>query len=131
MKKWLATLAATVIVALGGLGVGAAGAAYVYGYSAAGEWFSPGEGYGSVYDHFCGPWIENNFSKGGGSLGLITFIDGNGNWNYTVKGTGWIKRGLSVSSSRQWSKKLHCKNHSGATYQGGCYGFREPIQNCV
>ena len=126
-----ATLAATVVVALAGLGLSAAGAATVYGYSAAGEWFSPGEAYGSVYDHFCGPWVENDFSKGSSALGLITFIDTGGNWNYTVKGTGWIKKALSMSSSRMWSKKLHCKNHSGGTYQGGCYGFRESDPNCV
>lgn len=117
--------------ALTGFGVGTGAAATFYGYSAPGEWFSPGEAYGSVYDGFCGPWVNNTFSKGAGAWGLITFIDRAGNWNYTKQGPGVLRRDLNATDSSRWSKKLHCKNNSASTYQGGCFGFRETFQNCV
>jgi hypothetical protein len=126
-----ASIVVAALVALGAFGAGGAMAATVYGYSAAGEWFSPGEGYGGAYDHHCGPWISNNFSKSANAWGLITFIDTRGGWNLSMQGVGWLRRELSVAQSRTWSKKPHCKNNSSATYQGGCFGFRESNPSCV
>jgi len=59
------------------------------------------------------------------------FIDSRGNWNLSKQGLGWIRRELSVAESKLWSKKPHCKNNTAATYQGGCFGFRESISSCV
>jgi len=129
--KRLASVLSAVLVAAAAFGVGGGMAATFYGYSAPGEWFSPGEGYGGAYDHSCGPWISNSFSKGSGAWGLITFIDSRGNWNLSKQGLGWIRRELSVAESKLWSKKPHCKNNTAATYQGGCFGFRESISGCV
>jgi hypothetical protein len=126
--KRLVTVLVLALVVLAASAVGARAAQYVQGYSAAGEWFSPGEGYGSPYDHFCGPWVENDFSKGTGAWGLITFIDTRGNWNSTTQGYGWLSRPLSNPS---WTKKLHCKNNRESTYQGGCYGFWQAKPNCA
>ena len=92
----------------------------VYGYTAPGTWFSPGQGAGSPYDSICAKWVENNFSKGSGSWGLVTFIGPGGGWSNTRQGYGW----LVTSPSDIWAtKKMHCKNNSSVTYQGGCYGF--------
>jgi hypothetical protein len=120
----LATLALVGVVALVAL-VGVALADSVYGYTAAGTWFSPGKAYGSAYDNACGRWTENNFSKGSNSWGLVTFIDPGGNWSNTRQGNGWI---LTSPSNLFSTKKLHCKNNSSKTYQGGCYGFSRPFQ---
>ena len=118
--KRLATVLLLAVVVFGALGV-AARADSVYGYAGPGEWFSPGEGHGSVYDQACSRWIDNNFAKPASAWGLVTFIDTSGNWSYTQQGYGNIFRPLP---SHIWTKKLHCKNNTGATYQGGCFGFR-------
>jgi hypothetical protein len=119
LMRRLATVTLIAVVAFSAFAVGAH-ADSVYGYTAAGTWFSPGQGYGSAYDNTCGRWTENNFSKGSGSWGLVTFIDPGGNWSNTRQGNGWI---LSKPSNVLSTKKLHCKNNSSKTYQGGCYGF--------
>jgi len=94
----------------------------VYGYAGPGAWFSPGDGYGSTYDTFCYPWMDNNFAKSASSWGLVTFIDRSGGWSYTKQGYGNLLSDLPQAS---WvSRKLHCKNNSGTRYQGGCFGFR-------
>jgi len=110
-----------VLVVAAGYGVTRAAADTFYGYTAPGTWFTPGAGYGSVYDNGCSRWKENDFSKGWNALGLITFIDSSGNWHNTMQGYGWIHR---APSPLDWTKKLHCKNNSGASYQGGCFGYR-------
>jgi hypothetical protein len=119
--KRLAAVLLTTLVALAGLGAGTAAADTFYAYTAPGETFSPGEGHGSVYDNFCSRWTENDFSKAGSAYGMITFIDPNGNWSNTLRGTGWLER---ILPSPNFAKKLYCKNVSGTTYQGGCFGFR-------
>jgi hypothetical protein len=125
-------IAVALVLVVAAIGAGSAGATrYFYGYSAPGEWFSPGEGYGSVYDHFCGPWVNNTFSKAQSAWGLITFIDTGGGWNNSVQGGGVLSRDLSVSYSRGWTKKLHCKNNRTVGYQGGCFGIRDSDPNCV
>lgn len=117
--------------ALALVGIGSGVASTFVGYTAPGAWFAPGAGAGSVYDNFCGPWVENAFSKVWSSYGLITFIDAGGGWNLTKQGYGPLTRPISLSDSRQWRKKLHCKNNSASGYQGGCYGFREWNSGCV
>ena len=114
------------LVVMLGLGTGTAAAAtYFRGYSSPGETFSSGEGYGSAYDGACTYWVENDFSKPQSAYGLITFINTGGGWRDTKQGYGLLSR---APSSINWTKKLHCKNNSGATYQGGCYGFYNTYQ---
>ncbi len=118
MKRVMVAVA--VCAALLGLSAVAASAAdYVVGYTAAGEWFDPGEGHGSSYDNACGRFFDNNFAKGASSWGLITYIGPAGGWNYSKQGYGALGRTLS---DPRWTKKLHCKNNSGVRYQGGCWG---------
>ncbi len=119
MRMFATTLLLAVVVfaAMGG----AARADYVYGYAGPGEWFSPGEGHGSAYDNLCGKWVDNNFAKPSNAWGLVTFINTSGGWSYTQQAYGYIFRSLP---NHHWTKKLHCKNNTGATYQGGCFGFR-------
>jgi len=116
----LGTVLTVAVVAFAAFGV-AARADTVYGYAGPGEWFSPGEGHGSVYDNLCGRWVDNNFAKPANAWGLVTFINPSGGWSYTQQAYGNIFRDLP---NHQWAKKLHCKNNSGSTYQGGCFGFR-------
>ncbi|HXG75570.1 MAG TPA: hypothetical protein VNJ53_03280 [Gaiellaceae bacterium] len=129
MKRRFVVVAAAAACAAAVLG--SARAASVYGYSAAGEWFSPGEAYSGPYDHACGPWVSNHFSKAEGAWGLITFIDPNGNWRRTKQGGGWLRDYLSAGESSGWRKKPHCKNNAWVPYQGGCFGMRESFSNCV
>lgn len=124
--KRLATALVLAVVALAGFGVGT-GAAYIEGYAGPGEWFSPGEGHGSAYD-WCRYWTGNNFAKGPNAWGLVTFINTSGGWSYTTQKYGNIFRPLT---SFKWTKKLHCKNNSGSTYQGGCWGDRLDSGTCV
>ena len=120
MAKVLMALVMAALVVLAIFGA-VARADTVYGYAGPGAWFSPGDGYGSVYDNPCYPWIDNNFAKSSSSWGLVTFIDTSGGWNYTRQAYGNIFRDLPNNA---WIKKLHCKNNSGTRYQGGCFGFR-------
>ncbi|HSI98627.1 MAG TPA: hypothetical protein VK926_09705 [Gaiellaceae bacterium] len=120
-----------VALALAGVGVGTGIAATYYGYTAPGAWFPAGAGAGSAYDSFCGPWVENTFSKAWSSYGLITFIDTGGGWNLSKQGYGPLTRSISISESRTWRKKLHCKNNSSSAYQGGCFGIREWDSGCA
>jgi len=115
------------IVALTCFGMGSALAADWKPYTKPGEWFPPGRGESSFYD-FCGKWVNNTFAKSSTGWGLITFIDLNGNWSYGKQGAGTLSRDLSLSVSRTWIKKPHCKNNSGSGYQGGCFGYTEPQQ---
>lgn len=126
MKRRVVTIAVVLLV-VAGVGAGTGAAAYFEGYSAAGEWFSPGEMYGSGYD-WCRYWVNNTFSKGSSAHGLITFIDVNGNWRYGKQGTGVLSRDLSWAETYGWRKKLHCRNNSSVGYQGGCFGLYEPAQ---
>lgn len=119
------TVAALVAAAAAALSAGASAGDTVYGYAGPGEWFSAGEGHGSVYDSACSRWVDNNFAKASNAWGLVTFIDTSGRWNYTQQGYGNIFRPLP---SINWSKKLHCKNNSAAAYQGGCFGYRRGYQ---
>jgi len=128
MKRRL-TMLAVVLAVFAGLGAGSGAAAYLEGYSAPGEWFSPGEKYGSEYD-WCRNWVNNTFSKAKSAKGVITFIDLGGNWHYTVHGYGVLSRDLTWAETYGWTKKLHCKNNSAVGYQGGCYGLYEP-QACA
>lgn len=130
MTRFTTALVAA-LVSLAGFGAGSGAAATFYGYTPPGAWFSPGAGAGSSYDNFCGPWVENTFAKGSSSYGLITFIDPGGGWNLTKQGYGTITRTISMYTSRTWRKKLHCKNNSTKTYQGGCFGFRESDPGCL
>lgn len=126
--KRLATVLAAALVSLTGFAVGTASAGEsFYAYTQPGTWFAPGAKAGTYYD-WCGYWRENTFSKGSSSYGLITFIDLNGNWNFGKQGLGTLTRRLTVSESRAFVKKLHCRNNSGSGYQGGCFGFIESAQ---
>ena len=129
MTRLAATLFAALVLAGAGIGTGLA--ATVYGYTPPGAWFPPGAGAGSQYDHYCGPWVENTFAKQWSSYGLITFINTSGGWNLTKQGYGTLTRAISIADSRTWPKKLHCKNTSTRTYQGGCFGLRESIAGCL
>jgi hypothetical protein len=124
MKRLVVALA---VVALGGFGVGSALAADWKPYTGPGEWFQPGRSASGFYD-YCGLWVNNTFAKSETGWGLITFINPNGNWSYGVQGRGTIRSNLSLAQSRGWVKKPHCKNNSGAWYQGGCFGYIEPQQ---
>jgi len=115
----VAIVASVCAVALGGM-AGAGLADSVHGYAGPGEWFDPGEGHGSSYDSICGRWVDNNFAKGQGAWGLITFINPSGGWSYTQQGPGNLFGSLP---NHRWTKKLHCKNNRSSTYQGGCFGF--------
>jgi len=128
MKRFATTVAALAL-AVAGFGVGTAAAEIFRPYTAAGEWFSPGEMYGGDYD-WCGWWTENNFSKGPSAYGLITFIDVRGNWHFGKQGLGWLRRVLTSTEQRAFVKKPHCRNNSGAGYQGGCFAFIQEAQ-CV
>ena len=118
----LATLSVAVLVSVAAFGAGTAAADVFRPYTAPGEWFSPGEMYGSAYD-WCGYWKDNTFSKAQSSHGLITYIDTGGNWHFTVQGKGVLSRQLTWSEMRAFTKKLHCRNNSGVGYQGGCFGI--------
>jgi hypothetical protein len=121
-------LIALVLVAISGLAVGGAAAGETFrAYTQPGEWFSPGEMYSSYYD-WCGNWTENTFSKGTTAHGLITFIDPSGNWRYSKQGTGVLTRRLTTAEKLAVRKKPHCRNNSGAAYQGGCFAFIESTQ---
>lgn len=121
MARLLLVLAIAMTAVLAAFGT-IAHADTVYGYAGPGAWFSPGDGYGSTYDTFCYPWMDNNFAKSASSWGLVTFIDRSGGWSYTKQGYGNLLSDLPQAS---WvSRKLHCKNNSGTRYQGGCFGFR-------
>jgi hypothetical protein len=110
---------------LAAFGVAKASGDTFYGYTAPGTWFGPGDHYGSTYDNPCSRWTENSFSKGSGAWRLITFIDSGGGWHDSKRGYGWIHRPPSVVD---WTKKLHCKNNTQSTYQGGCFGYRNQYQ---
>ncbi|MGH3066054.1 MAG: hypothetical protein ACRDOF_07085 [Gaiellaceae bacterium] len=125
--KHIAAAFVVTLVALAGFGAGSALAADWKPYTGPGEWFPPGRSASSSYD-YCAPWISNTFAKSPSGWGLITFIDVNGNWSYGKQGNGTIRRELTLSVSRTWVKKPFCKNNSGFTYQGGCFGFVEPQQ---
>jgi hypothetical protein len=118
---------AVLAVALAGFGVGTA-AAYIEPYTGGGDSFAPGQGRSSGYD-WCHYWTGNNFAKGANAWGLVTFITPSGGWRYTVQKYGNIFK--SISSDFQWTKKLHCKNNSGSSYSGGCWGDRENSGTCV
>jgi hypothetical protein len=120
MRRALTVFLCAAVLAAG-YGVTRATADTLYGYTAPGTWFSPGNGYGSAYDNLCSRWTDNNFSKGSGAWGLITFIDSGGGWHDTKQGYGWIHR---PPTTINWAKKLHCKNNSQSRYQGGCFGYR-------
>ena len=122
----LSTAIAVLAVALAGLGVGT-GAAYIEPYTGPGEWFSAGQGRSSGYD-WCNYWTGNNFAKGAGAWGLVTFITPSGGWRYSVQKYGNIFRALA---DYRWTKKLHCKNNSGSGYQGGCWGDRRDDGVCA
>lgn len=124
----IASVLVAALVGVSGFAVGTAAAAeYFIGYSAPGEWFSPGEMYSSYYD-WCGNWTENTFSKGASAYGLITFIDPSGNWRYGKQGTGVLTRRLTLAERLAVRKKPHCRNNSGSGFQGGCLAYIEPGQ---
>jgi len=118
MRRALLALALTA-VAFASTAV-VAHADYLYGYTGAGAWFSPGTGTGSPYDNACGRWSDNDFSKASGAWGLVTFIAPDGGWSNTRQGYGLIS---TQPSNIFATKKMHCKNNSGVGYQGGCFGF--------
>lgn len=123
--RHVALVGVIAVAAFAAVGVRAGFADTVSGYAGPGEWFSPGEGHGSYYDNICRRWVDNNFAKGSGAWGLVTFINPSGGWSYTKQGYGNIFRPLPTNN---WTKKLHCKNNSSSGYQGGCFGFIRQYQ---